>query len=180
MNKKNDFRKGIVDEQKIYNSIYTFYIEPLKAKLRSFPIHIVLNLDDYENRFFGEVRNALIEIVENKLTFTPMVMGFLAMTMNMPMALYSFDCIIEVVKQFIIENIWPISDLLHILKNIKVYSLLKIIRLSLLPKYDVNELENFLEYQHCLNDKSSEGSMKRFISLFPFWVLIFYEIYWGW
>lgn len=178
--KKFEFLKGIVDEQKIYNSIFTFYIEPLEAKLRSFPIHIVLKEDGFADSSIDEVRNALIEIVNNfnmKIVFKSTDGDrFFNEDHEHAFSLYSdilesggsIDDIIEVVKKFITENAWPISDLLHILKNIRVYSLFKNIGLSLLSKYDPSELENFLEYKNCLKDKSSQGSMKDSYPLFLF------------
>lgn len=52
------------------------------------------------------------------------------------------------------------SDPLHLVKNVRTESLFREIGIFLFNKFNQNELQNYVSNKYCLNDKSSQDSMK--------------------
>ena len=72
----------------------------------------------------------------------------------------SMDEIEQIVIDCISEGQWPISDILHLFKNIRVKTLFRKIGINLLSQFDPLEFDKFIQFKSCLKDKTSQGSMK--------------------
>ena len=169
---KFKYLRNKIDPKKIYSSIFCYVVEPLDANLKSFPIHIHLMEDGFANDTIKHIRDSLIQ----KLKIHNIICRFTSTDGDRffngehedAFLLYkeilesggSIDEILEIVKKTISEKLWPISDILHILKNTRVTMLFRNIGLSLLNNFNPDELNEFISIKSCLNDKTSQGSMK--------------------
>ena len=147
-------------------------MEPVLADYQSFHIHIVIKNYGFANNFTYETRNDLIERLkqfhiqcfftstdEDKFFKDEHESAFNEYKQLLESG-SSFENIISILKKHISRCLWPISDPLHSLTRIRDKTLFRKISLSLLEKFTKEELDAFISFKNCLNDKSSLGSMK--------------------
>ena len=167
-----DFLKGVISENKFYNSIFTFYVEPIEPHLKSFPVHVYIKEDGFADDTIGFIQSYLVSKLKdfniNCLFTSSDGDHFYDNFHNAVFDEYktvlenggTFQSIIEKVKELFSNGPWPLSDPLHLLKTIRTKTLFRNVGLSILEEFKIQELYNFLQNEKCISDSSSQGSMK--------------------
>lgn len=170
--KKNfPFLQDIEDDD-LYNSIITYYIEPIEPHLPCFPIHVEIQQNGFFNEMIDSIKSEIIKRLQ-KLNiecifsstdgdkyYDPLHDAVFSEYKDLLERGEPFENIVLVVHEHNADNPWPLSDPFHSLKNVRVNVLFTEIGVSLLEKFDPNELADFVKSMNCLSDDSSNGSMK--------------------
>lgn len=151
-----------------YTSIFTFIVEPLDPNYSSFPVNVMVKNNGFADESIAERRKQIIEKLQN------INMNFIFVSSDgdhffdsdHEEAYNEYKTLVEegssiddietnVLEKHIKKNPWPLSDPLHLLKNVRSESLLREIGILLFNKFDKYELEKYVNNKNCLHDKSS-------------------------
>ena len=172
LKKKHTFLNGIVDDDTMYSSIFVFEILPLNPNLHSFPVNVMIKETGFADDTISLRRNEIIQKLQTKN------MNFIFSSSDGDKHFDAehedafheyepllengvpFDILVQKVGKRLSLKPWPVSDPFHLIKRIRIKSLFTDVALSLLQKYDQNELDIFIQSSMCIKDKSSQGAMK--------------------
>ena len=163
--------KSIIPDH-IYNSIFVFYLEPINLNKKPFPVHVDLK----ENGFASDLTLQCIKEIISKLESKKIIIDFICtdgdhkyddlhenffdIIFHLHKANFSFIEIVALLSETKMNN-FPLSDLLHLLKNLRSALIFYGVEIDNAKSACVlPENLNLYFLGKAISDKTSHGKMK--------------------
>lgn len=127
---QNFFVLDYIDNQKIYNNIFIFFVQPINIDLKPFPMHITLKENDATSSQIMTIIEKILKILKDKKIYVDFISTdgdhkydqfhseFFQIIFNLFKSNMTFKQIVEHISKSKVIHI-PISDFLHLLKILR-------------------------------------------------------------